>query len=259
MAASRFIFDQIVAEFAKDHDIIGQQDPYVLFELDGVRALTSVAKKAGTTPAWNEEVVLEAPSGGDQTLTIIVYNKNTLLPDSNIGHATIPVSQMSGTQRVTLMDKKGTKQTGILSFHVRDGGGQQGMGQQGMGQQGMETSQEGYTGMGAAGAGYATGGATTGGTGEPCDRQTFSQVEDRPVVHERKEYVLEHNPVEKEFVVETKLAGEHAVGGGETEHLGTEVNIVSEAPPTSPCEGAQDIGAQRVAGSTGTTGGSGQY
>ena len=40
---------------------------------------------------------------------------------------------------------------------------------------------------------------TTSSTGGPiCDTQTFTKVEDRPVVKEVKTYVKEHHPVEKQ-------------------------------------------------------------
>ncbi|KAI7842360.1 hypothetical protein COHA_004000 [Chlorella ohadii] len=81
--------------------------------------------------------------------------------------------------------------------------------------------------------------AATGvqGEGATCDAQYYTKVEDRPVVKERVEQVMEHRPVEKEFVVETRQTGaERAVGGGEVEHLGTKERIVSTTPPTAPCE-----------------------
>jgi hypothetical protein len=254
-AGSQFVFNQIYATFAKDKDLIGQQDPYIVFELGKARGQSSVKKSGGVNPTWeNEDIVLDGDTEGDQTLNIAIYNKNTLLPDGMLGHATVAVNQLNGTQRLTLFDKKGGNETGTLTFNVRGGSG--GLNQQSTGQQAGFTTlgAEGY-GAGTTSGTATTGAATaTGGAREVCDRQTFSTVEDRPVVRERKEYILEHNPVEKEFVVETKFAGEHAIGGGATEHIGTEVNVVSEAPRTSPCDGAQDIGAQRVAGATGTTG-----
>lgn len=55
---------------------------------------------------------------------------------------------------------------------------------------------------------------------------------------ERKEYVKEHRPVEKEFVVETRPTGveREAAEGRVTEHMGTEERIVAEAAPRAPCE-----------------------
>lgn len=41
-----------------------------------------------------------------------------------------------------------------------------------------------------------------------CDKKTFTTVEDRPVEKEVIEKVIEHHPVEKKFVVETRPAGE---------------------------------------------------
>jgi hypothetical protein len=57
-------------------------------------------------------------------------------------------------------------------------------------------------------------------------------------VIERKEYIKEHRPVEKEYVTQTKFVGEReAAEGRTTEHMGTEEReIVGEAAPRSPCE-----------------------
>lgn len=43
---------------------------------------------------------------------------------------------------------------------------------------------------------------------------------------EKKAYELEHRPVQKKYVVETKYEGERAVAGGPTELLGTEAHEV---------------------------------
>lgn len=40
--------------------------------------------------------------------------------------------------------------------------------------------------------------AASAGKGPICDTQTFTKVEDRPIVKEVKTYVREHHPVEKE-------------------------------------------------------------
>ncbi|KAL4444861.1 hypothetical protein ABPG77_003911 [Micractinium sp. CCAP 211/92] len=66
---------------------------------------------------------------------------------------------------------------------------------------------------------------------------TRPEVEDRPVVKERVQQVVEHRPVEKEFVVETRQTGaEREVGTGEVENLGTTERVVGVAPPRAPCE-----------------------
>lgn len=53
-----------------------------------------------------------------------------------------------------------------------------------------------------------------------------------------QEYIKEHRPVEKEFVVETRATGveREATEGRTTEHLGTEERIVAEAKPRSACD-----------------------
>ncbi len=44
---------------------------------------------------------------------------------------------------------------------------------------------------------------------QACDTKYYTTVEDRPVEKEVIERVVEHHPVEKKFVVETRPAGEH--------------------------------------------------
>eukprot|EP00877_Chromochloris_zofingiensis_P008129 jgi/Chrzof1/356/Cz01g12220.t1 len=46
---------------------------------------------------------------------------------------------------------------------------------------------------------------------EVCGAKEFSEVEDRPVVKERVERYVEHHPVEKQYVVETRFVGERAI------------------------------------------------
>ncbi|KAL4444892.1 hypothetical protein ABPG77_003942 [Micractinium sp. CCAP 211/92] len=70
-----------------------------------------------------------------------------------------------------------------------------------------------------------------------CSAEYFTKTEDRPVVKERVEQILEHRPVEKEFVVETRATGvERHTGVGEVEHLGTTERVVAVTPPSAPCE-----------------------
>ncbi len=70
-----------------------------------------------------------------------------------------------------------------------------------------------------------------------CGEERFAKIEDRPAVIERKEYIKEHRPVEKEYVTQTKFVGERELQEGRNvEHLGTEERIIAEAAPKSPCE-----------------------
>ena len=43
--------------------------------------------------------------------------------------------------------------------------------------------------------------------GVTCGRQYYTVTEDRPVIKEQIQYIREHHPYEKEFVVETKPTG----------------------------------------------------
>ena len=45
--------------------------------------------------------------------------------------------------------------------------------------------------------------------GAVCGTKFYTTVEDRPVEKEIIERIIEHHPVEKKFVVETRPAGEH--------------------------------------------------
>ena len=49
--------------------------------------------------------------------------------------------------------------------------------------------------------------ATAAGGEQVCRREEFATVEDRPIVKERVERVLEHRPVERVFVTETRFKG----------------------------------------------------
>lgn len=85
-----------------------------------------------------------------------------------------------------------------------------------------------------------TGGAAT--TGKACDTKYYSTIEDRPVEKEIIERVVEHHPVEKKFVVETRPAGEHELTHQrKDESLGVREEIKRVAPKSSPCEGGPKL------------------
>lgn len=295
MAGSKqYVFSNISAEFSKDHDLFGSQDPYIIFELGDDSVHTKVAKSGGVTPVWDEDYTLDAENSvGAQELKVVAYNKNTLLPDGLLGRGNVTLD--SGYKTVMLVDKKGTT-TGQLTFNLSGGSG--GMGQTGAGyatQQGLGANSSGTgtnaglstnsevmgsnvsgtrgvgtgmgvgTGIGAAGlAGGQFGDNTSvereaiaggertvtntttvteerGVGGGVCDSQTFVKTEDRPTVREVKNYILEHRPVEKKYVVETKYVGERGLGVSHTEHINTEENIVQTTPARPPCEDAPTL------------------
>lgn len=71
---------------------------------------------------------------------------------------------------------------------------------------------------------------------EVCGVKTFTEVEDRPIVKERVERVLEHRPVEKQYVVETRFVGEAPIPSatGATIIDSTE-RVVEAAEPGPRC------------------------
>jgi hypothetical protein len=100
------------------------------------------------------------------------------------------------------------------------------------------------------------GGRFEGGRGEEvCGVKTFSEVEDRPVVKERVERVLEHRPVEKQYVVETRFVGETPVPSatGATVIDSTE-RVVEAAEPGPRCPANAGQVMDNVIGGMGTGG-----
>jgi hypothetical protein len=86
--------------------------------------------------------------------------------------------------------------------------------------------------------GYKTG-STTVAAGEPatCNREFFTKVEDRSRMVERHEFIKEHVPVERQYVVETRFIGEREIPDQRREEvLGVEERIIEQAPPKGPCE-----------------------
>jgi hypothetical protein len=124
-----------------------------------------------------------------------------------------------------------------------------------------QTSGTGATGTGGYSTTGVTGGATaTGatGTGEIIDQETFTKTEDHEVLIEKKKYELEHRPVQKQYVVETKFVGEQAVPGGPTEVVGNETREVDErikqAPAGDRTVVVENVDVPAGARTTGTTG-----
>jgi len=106
---------------------------------------------------------------------------------------------------------------------------------------GMTGTGAGMTGTGM-GAGTTTGAYdTTGATGtgtisasEIIDSKTFTKTEDHEVLIEKKKYELEHRPVEKQYVVETRFVGEKRVPGAPVEIVGKETREVDERVVQAP-------------------------
>lgn len=61
----------------KDHDLLGKQDPYVIFELGSEKIQTPAIKSGGTNCSWDESFTLIGRNSASD-LQATVYNKNTL-------------------------------------------------------------------------------------------------------------------------------------------------------------------------------------
>jgi len=77
MATERFVISALEASFMKDHDLLGKQDPYVVFELGSEKITTPAIKSGGTNCSWEESFTLIGRNSASD-LQATVYNKNTL-------------------------------------------------------------------------------------------------------------------------------------------------------------------------------------
>lgn len=151
-------FSQLIGEFVTDKELLGAQDPYVIFEAGGRKCQTKAIKSAGSgTCEWKETYTLnEFTPKSSSSLEVTVYNHNTLRPDGTLGSGTVNLSnlgqnQLSGSGdrvNVPLTDKKG-KNVGTLRFIIH-GGGYSGSGNTSSGY-GSSTGTTGQSGSGIAG------------------------------------------------------------------------------------------------------------
>jgi hypothetical protein len=227
-AGRMFTFSSIRASFLKDHDLIGNQDPYLEFVHGQQKVKTAVDKSAGKEASWTEAYTLEAPIGqgtAGQECKVYCYNKNFALPDGHLGAATFLLQ--SGRQNLVLYNKK-NQETGSLSFEVSDG----------------QSCTTGTCGMKAARGNVTDINATAGGGGVVCNQEFFTKIEDRPVTKEITTVITEHHPIEKQFVIETRPTGkEHELTDrAKTEVIDSQTRIVEEAK-RNPCAGAPTVEA----------------
>ena len=77
MSSERFVISALEATFVKDQDLLGKQDPYVVFELGSEKITTPPIKSGGTHCSWEESFTLTGRNQASD-LHASVYNKNTL-------------------------------------------------------------------------------------------------------------------------------------------------------------------------------------
>lgn len=147
--------------------MLGKQDPYVIFELGSEKIQTPAIKSGGTHCSWEESFTLIGRNNASD-LQALVYNKNTLRPDSLLGMATHRILHKvePGKLKMELTDKKGTN-TGEISFILQASGGrfaQQSGAGTGTGS-GVGTGSGTGSGVGATGAGAGAAGLAGAGAG----------------------------------------------------------------------------------------------
>jgi len=161
------------------------------------------------------------------------------MKDAHMGEGSIPLREVfeSGSldTRVPLSVRGGTKDAGEIWVSMRKeemGAGAERAGGGMMTVAGVTEKETTTTTTTTTGAG-----ATATGEQAVCGQEYFTRVEDRPVVKERVTQVVEHHPVETEFVTETKPTGRAAEGGvSQVESGGVRERVVSEGQPKAPCE-----------------------
>lgn len=77
------------AELLHNRDLFHKMDPYAICEIGGQKNQTSVAKRQGKTPKWNDSLTFRVM--GDQTLKLSLYDKDTF-KDTFIGDCLIPLA-----------------------------------------------------------------------------------------------------------------------------------------------------------------------
>lgn len=152
-------------QFTVDKELLGKQDPYVIFELGESKVTTKALKNAGKEAHWTEQYTLEnvTETFVRQPLHVAVYNHNTLRPDGLIGQGTLRdvMSQEGSTAKVSLTDKK-EKYVGDLTFRLTTSGLK---GTGATGAAGTRTAGAAGLGAGATGASGVAGSRGTNTTG----------------------------------------------------------------------------------------------
>lgn len=87
----------IEAHDLPSHDFLHKMDPYVVVRYKGQERKTTVARRQGGNPKWNEKLRLMAEypgSGSDYKLNLRIMDKDTFSSDDFIGEATIYVEDL---------------------------------------------------------------------------------------------------------------------------------------------------------------------
>jgi Ca2+-dependent lipid-binding protein len=86
------IFKPLEAQLTRDIDAIGKMDPYIKIEVNNQIYKTDVCHNGGKNPKWDDS--FSFPLGGDGSVKVSVWEKDTFSKDDLIGDATLNVFQL---------------------------------------------------------------------------------------------------------------------------------------------------------------------
>lgn len=96
------IFRPITAKLTRDTDMFSNMDPYVKFKIGKTKVKTSVAKNAGKTPSWKDE--LSITYSNEDSLKIEVWDKDLLKSNDLIGGTVLGLSALEAQQEKDQVD-----------------------------------------------------------------------------------------------------------------------------------------------------------
>jgi len=122
-APGRLVIQLLDGEFAKDKDVLGRMDPYLVFRLGTQTFRSSVRQNAGKFPVWNEKI--ELPYHQEDELHIAAFDEDKIGKDDKLGETSLSLHALLREHKfdgwVDLQDAKGvlTRHTaGRIKLHV---------------------------------------------------------------------------------------------------------------------------------------------
>jgi len=87
------IFRPLEAKFNADNNYILKMNPYCKLKLGWHTAKTAVAIREGTSPHWNDAIVLKRKHG-EEFAKLKIKDRDTLSRDDNLGTTKIPLDEV---------------------------------------------------------------------------------------------------------------------------------------------------------------------
>jgi len=113
-----FTFRPIEGKFLKDKDIIGKMDPYCKIKIGRHSGKSSVAKKEGTNPIWDDVITIEKKHN-EQFAKLKVKDKDRFTLNDRIGEAKIPLADvLVGNYRQWIPISKKSEVTGEILMEI---------------------------------------------------------------------------------------------------------------------------------------------